>query len=56
MERNRNKGKNDIKDFLNGKKQLTDDDRMDAYAVTPVCLRVANAVDNLYVYLIHEFS
>ncbi|OAV98577.1 hypothetical protein PTTG_11872 [Puccinia triticina 1-1 BBBD Race 1] len=51
MEPNRKKGKNSVKQFEHGKKQLTDDDRMDAYAVTPVCLRVANAVDNLYGYI-----
>ena len=30
MEPNRKKGKNSVKQFEHGKKQLTDDDRMDA--------------------------
>ncbi|KAA1071521.1 ATP-dependent DNA helicase sgs1 [Puccinia graminis f. sp. tritici] len=51
MERKQKKGKNKVGDFENEKEQHTDDDRMDAYAVTPVCLRVANAVDNLNGYI-----
>ncbi|OAV89212.1 hypothetical protein PTTG_07769 [Puccinia triticina 1-1 BBBD Race 1] len=47
MEPRRKKGKNSVKDLKSRKKQLTDDDRMDAYAVTPACMRVVNAVDNL---------
>ncbi|KNZ57398.1 uncharacterized protein VP01_216g3 [Puccinia sorghi] len=43
-------GKSNVEDFAIGKKQLTDDSRTDAYAITGVCLRVANAVDNMYVY------
>jgi hypothetical protein len=46
MEEKRKKGKNSVNNFNVGKKELTDDDRMDAYAVTPVCLRVASAADN----------
>jgi hypothetical protein len=52
MEPTRKKGKNSVKDFESGKKQLTNDDCMDAYAVTPVCLRVASAADNWYVSFI----
>ncbi|OAV95259.1 hypothetical protein PTTG_26688 [Puccinia triticina 1-1 BBBD Race 1] len=51
MEPIRKKGKNSVKDFERGKKQLTDDDRMDAYAVTPGCLRIVNAIDNLCGYI-----
>ncbi|KAH9807956.1 hypothetical protein DFH28DRAFT_1227700 [Melampsora americana] len=39
--------KNHIKDFLSvSTNHMSDDERMDALAITPVCLRVAMAVDN----------
>lgn len=45
MERTRPRGKNELRDFVLGAVQ-SDDDRMDALALTPVCLRVAFNVDN----------
>lgn len=45
MEETRPKGRNKLEDFVLGAVQ-TDDDRMDAFAITPVCLRVAFNVDN----------
>lgn len=49
MERTRVKGKNCVEDFGPGTFQ-TDDDRMDAFAITPVCLRIAFNVDNTSVF------
>ena len=49
MEHKRIKGKKKVEDFGIGKKQITNNDQMDAYAVTPMCLRVANAMDKLWV-------
>jgi superfamily II DNA helicase RecQ len=48
VEKTRTNGKNSIAQFKagNGGEQ-SDDDRMDALAVTPVCLRIAFAVNNL---------
>jgi superfamily II DNA helicase RecQ len=42
-------GKNLVKQLVSGPEQ-TDEDRMDALAITPVCLRVAFSLDNLYVH------
>ncbi|PLW18536.1 hypothetical protein PCANC_16183 [Puccinia coronata f. sp. avenae] len=50
VEKTRTNGKNSISQFKAGVDQ-SDDDRMDALAVTPVCLRIAFAVDNLYGYI-----
>ncbi|KAA1084514.1 hypothetical protein PGT21_029971 [Puccinia graminis f. sp. tritici] len=50
VEKNRRNGKNHIEDFENVKEQ-TDDIRMDALAVTPVCLRIAFSLDNLHGYI-----
>ncbi|EFP74253.1 uncharacterized protein PGTG_00209 [Puccinia graminis f. sp. tritici CRL 75-36-700-3] len=46
MEKNRRNGKNSIDDFT-GIKEQSDDVRMDALAMTPVCLRIAFSCDNL---------
>ncbi|KAA1077464.1 hypothetical protein PGT21_009170 [Puccinia graminis f. sp. tritici] len=46
MEKNRRNGKNSADDFLNVREQ-TNDNRMDALAITPVCLRIAFSLDNL---------
>ena len=45
----RQNGKNSVEDFHNIEFQ-PGDNRMDALAVTPVCLRVAFSLDNLCVY------
>jgi superfamily II DNA/RNA helicase len=45
VEANQKGGKNQISDFVNGNVQ-TDEDRMDALAITPVCLRIAFSLDN----------
>ncbi|KAA1138033.1 ATP-dependent DNA helicase sgs1 [Puccinia graminis f. sp. tritici] len=45
MEPTRKKGRNDVGSFTCDKIQ-DDDDRMDALAITPVCLRIALTVDN----------
>ncbi|EFP93397.2 uncharacterized protein PGTG_19415 [Puccinia graminis f. sp. tritici CRL 75-36-700-3] len=50
VEGNRKGGKNAINDFVNVQNQ-SDDDRMDALAITPVCLRVAFAIDNKHGYI-----
>ncbi|WAR60684.1 hypothetical protein PtB15_9B623 [Puccinia triticina] len=50
VEPNRPKGKNSVADFTPGQKQ-SDEDRMDALAVTPVCLRIAFSMDNLNGYI-----
>lgn len=50
VEHTRTKGKNNIRDFLTPT-LMTDDDRMDALAITPVCLRVALAVDLMHGYI-----
>lgn len=49
VEKIRNKGKNAVADFKDLIK-FTDDDLMDGLVVTPVCLRIAFALSNLYVY------
>ncbi|EGG11820.1 uncharacterized protein MELLADRAFT_88872 [Melampsora larici-populina 98AG31] len=46
VEPNRPSGKNKISEFEEGK-EMGDDERMDALAITPVCLRVALSIDNL---------
>ncbi|KAH9456485.1 hypothetical protein Pst134EB_012683 [Puccinia striiformis f. sp. tritici] len=50
MEKNRRGGKNHIDMFRRGAVQ-TDLDRMDALAITPLCLRVAFSLDNLLGYV-----
>ncbi|POW00163.1 hypothetical protein PSHT_13221 [Puccinia striiformis] len=56
VEKNRRTGKNKISDFPNHRAFEngyipSDDDRMDALAITPVCLRVAFALDNMLGYI-----
>ena len=51
MEKTQRGGKKKIEQFTRGAPQ-TDLDRMDALAITPVCLRVAFALDNLSVPLV----
>ncbi|OAV90482.1 hypothetical protein PTTG_28294 [Puccinia triticina 1-1 BBBD Race 1] len=46
MERHRKFGKNRVEEFT-GEDDQEDDCRMDALAVTPVCLRIAISVDNM---------
>jgi superfamily II DNA helicase RecQ len=46
MEKNRRSGKNSVDQFRMGSAQ-SDDDRVDALAITPVCLRIAFSLDNL---------
>ncbi|KAH9465108.1 hypothetical protein MJO28_006875 [Puccinia striiformis f. sp. tritici] len=55
VESNRPKGKNSVADFVPGQKQ-SDKDRMDALAVTPVCLRIAFSMDNLIGYIPLDFN
>ncbi|KAI7933567.1 hypothetical protein MJO29_016801 [Puccinia striiformis f. sp. tritici] len=50
VEENRRNGKNCVADFTNPYVQ-TDDDQMDALAITPVCLRVAFTLDNKLGYV-----
>ncbi|EFP83352.2 uncharacterized protein PGTG_08538 [Puccinia graminis f. sp. tritici CRL 75-36-700-3] len=50
VEPNRKNGKNCVADFTNVKFQ-NDDDRMDALAITPVCLRIAFSLDNSLGYV-----
>ncbi|POW11223.1 hypothetical protein PSTT_05393 [Puccinia striiformis] len=50
VEKNRRGGKNSIDQFQRGAVQ-TDQDRMDALAITPLCLRVAFSMDNLLGYI-----
>ncbi|OAV93804.1 hypothetical protein PTTG_08326 [Puccinia triticina 1-1 BBBD Race 1] len=47
---NRKSGKNRVEDITNPTEQ-TDDNRMDALAITPVCLRISFAIDNLVGYV-----
>ncbi|KNE89507.1 hypothetical protein PSTG_17036 [Puccinia striiformis f. sp. tritici PST-78] len=56
VETNRRKGKNVVSDFPNHKAFASgyipsDDDRMDALAITPVCLRIAFSIDNTLGYV-----
>ncbi|KAH9823582.1 hypothetical protein DFH28DRAFT_880833 [Melampsora americana] len=46
VETNRANGKNQVSQFTDPYK-MTNDNRMDAFALTPVCLRVAFQVDNV---------
>ncbi|KAH9447418.1 hypothetical protein Pst134EA_029457 [Puccinia striiformis f. sp. tritici] len=50
MERTRKNGKNKVSDFEEGKGQ-NNDDRMDALAVTPCCLRKVMTLDNKVGYI-----
>ncbi|KAH9471514.1 hypothetical protein Pst134EA_005409 [Puccinia striiformis f. sp. tritici] len=50
MEKTRRKGKNSVAQFTRGAFQ-TDEDRLDALAITPVCLRIAFSLDNLLGYI-----
>jgi ATP-dependent DNA helicase RecQ len=50
VEKNLRNGKNSVDQFAPGALQ-TDPDRMDALAITPVCLRIAFSLDNLYVFV-----
>ncbi|OAV88204.1 hypothetical protein PTTG_29115 [Puccinia triticina 1-1 BBBD Race 1] len=50
VEKIRCNGKNSADDFKEGTTQ-SDDDRMDALAITPVCLRIAFSIDNLLGYI-----
>jgi hypothetical protein len=45
VEKNRFGGKNNLSAFEEGGSQ-DDNDRMDALALTPICLRIALAIDN----------
>ncbi|PLW33268.1 hypothetical protein PCASD_09769 [Puccinia coronata f. sp. avenae] len=48
----RKNGKNQVKQFGGGyQNEPSDDDRMDALAITPVCLRIALAIDNKLGYI-----
>ncbi|POV99132.1 hypothetical protein PSHT_13634 [Puccinia striiformis] len=56
VETNRRKGKNNVSDFPNHNAFKSgyipsDDDRMDALAITPVCLRIAFSIDNTLGYV-----
>ncbi|EFP84707.2 uncharacterized protein PGTG_10866 [Puccinia graminis f. sp. tritici CRL 75-36-700-3] len=55
VETNRPNGKNSIADFPPNQVQ-TDEDRMDALAITPVCLRIAFSMDNLIGYIPLDFN
>jgi superfamily II DNA helicase RecQ len=46
MEKKRKYGKNKPEDFSNIK-DISEDNRMDMLAVTPICLRIAFSLDNL---------
>ncbi|KAI7942920.1 hypothetical protein MJO29_012764 [Puccinia striiformis f. sp. tritici] len=50
VEKNRRGGKNSVDQFKRGAPQ-NDQDRMDALAITPMCLRVAFSMDNLLGYI-----
>ncbi|EFP76488.1 uncharacterized protein PGTG_02929 [Puccinia graminis f. sp. tritici CRL 75-36-700-3] len=50
MEKTRRTGKNSADQFTRGAVQ-TDEDRIDALAITPVCLRIAFALDNKLGYI-----
>ncbi|EFP91372.1 uncharacterized protein PGTG_17026 [Puccinia graminis f. sp. tritici CRL 75-36-700-3] len=50
VEPKRTDGKNCLEDF-EGCDRQTDEDRMDALAITPVCLRIAFAIDNALGYI-----
>ncbi|OAV98059.1 hypothetical protein PTTG_25784 [Puccinia triticina 1-1 BBBD Race 1] len=50
VENNQRSGKNEISDFKTPLKQ-SDDNQMDAFALTPVCLCIAMSLDNLLGYI-----
>ncbi|EFP80654.2 uncharacterized protein PGTG_06610 [Puccinia graminis f. sp. tritici CRL 75-36-700-3] len=50
VEKSRRGGKNKIEEFTDPTNQ-TDDERMDALAITPVCLRICFAIDNKVGYV-----
>ncbi|KAA1137117.1 ATP-dependent DNA helicase sgs1 [Puccinia graminis f. sp. tritici] len=50
VEKNRRNGKNSVNQFAPAAYQ-SDPDRMDALAITPVCLRIAFSMDNLLGYI-----
>ncbi|OAV93796.1 hypothetical protein PTTG_27160 [Puccinia triticina 1-1 BBBD Race 1] len=50
VEPNRRSGKNSVEEFTTPTQQ-TDDERMDALAITPVCLQVCFAIDNKVGYI-----
>ncbi|KAH9458329.1 hypothetical protein Pst134EB_010637 [Puccinia striiformis f. sp. tritici] len=52
VEKTRTGGKNKVSQFVSpNDNDPSDDDRMDALAVTPVCLRIAMSMDNLVGYI-----
>ncbi|KAI7948774.1 hypothetical protein MJO29_010439 [Puccinia striiformis f. sp. tritici] len=52
VEPHRKNGKNCVEDFEDDDPMnQTEDDRMDAFAITPVCLRIAFSLDNLLGYI-----
>ncbi|KAI7936915.1 hypothetical protein MJO28_015814 [Puccinia striiformis f. sp. tritici] len=55
VEKNRKNGKNRVDQFPDPENQ-GDDDRMDALAITPVCLRIAFSLDNLVGYIPLSFD
>ncbi|KAI7955221.1 hypothetical protein MJO28_005621 [Puccinia striiformis f. sp. tritici] len=55
VEKNRKNGKNRVDRFPDPENQ-GDDDRMDALAITPVCLRIAFSLDNLIGYIPLSFD
>jgi hypothetical protein len=47
VEKNWKNGKNKLSDFISSVPgEQEEDDRMDALAITPICLRIALAIDN----------
>ncbi|OAV95558.1 hypothetical protein PTTG_26595 [Puccinia triticina 1-1 BBBD Race 1] len=50
VEQNRRSGKNTVEEFTKPTEQ-TDDERMDALAITPVCMRIVFAIDNMLGYV-----
>ncbi|KAI9612104.1 hypothetical protein H4Q26_008195, partial [Puccinia striiformis f. sp. tritici PST-130] len=52
VEPNRRNGKNCVEDFeYDDPTNPSEDDRMDAFAITPVCLRITFSLDNLLGYI-----
>lgn len=52
VEKTRKSGVNSVVD-LNDRKEMSDDDLMDAFAITPICLRVALSLGNTLVLTGH---
>ncbi|POW05384.1 hypothetical protein PSTT_09733 [Puccinia striiformis] len=50
VEKNQQNGKNQVDQFTKGATQ-SNNDRMDALAITPMCLRIAFAMDNCHGYI-----